>query len=126
MSKPENIPGNDSIRPGQLDPGPLTREHIKGAVARLEKLNQIPPDYPMTFAMGQVWGTASVYETPHYSVAAQMYKEVIRRVRVGDTFEDRHIPGKVIRGVRVRMMYVNKMHYIEVYGVAEKLPGVEP
>ena len=125
MSKDNNLPGNDSIRPGQLDPGPLTNEHIRGAVARLEKLNQIPPSYPMTYNMGPVWTTARVFETSHYSVAAQMYKEVIRRVRAGDTLEDRHVPGKVVRGVQVHMMYVNKMHYIQVDGIAEKLPGVE-
>lgn len=125
MSKPENIPGNDSIRSGQLDPGPLTKEHIKGAVERLEELNQLPPFSPVTINIGPVWATARVYETPHYSVAAQMYKEVIRRMRAGDTFEDRHVPGKVVRGMQAHMMYTNKMHYIQVDGIAEKLPGVE-
>ena len=126
MSKDKNLPGNDSIRPGQLDPGPLTKEHIKGAVARLEKLNQIPPSYPMTYNMWPVWETASVYETPHYSNASDMYRQVVRDVKAGKSFNDRHMPGKVVKGIRVHMTYDGENHYIGVYGLLEKMPGVEP
>lgn len=98
----------------------LTQEQIDVSLAHLEKLNQVPN----TYLMGPVWAIASVYESPSFTNAASMYKEVIRRVRAGEMFEDRHIPGKVVRGMQVRMMYVNKMHYIEVYGVLEKLPEV--
>lgn len=116
MSKPENLPGNDSIRPGQLDPGPLTAGQIHSMLERMNKIGQAP----------LVWAVAMVYETRHYSLAADMYREVIRGVISGRLFHDMNDPSVAVRGVQVLLMYVNNSHYIQVFGVAEKLPGVEP
>lgn len=119
LGDPAYIDENDYVQLPKLKQL-LTQDQMDVSLSPLEKLNQVPN----TYLMGPVWAMASVYESPSFTNAASMYKEVVRRVRSGEIFEDQHTPGKTVKGVQVRMMYVNKMHYIEVYGVIEKLPEV--